>query len=304
VTYSALLNYSSSTLNTMTKLAILSDIHGNLPALEAVLADLKNFEIDQVIIPGDVINFGPFPNETAEIVIQNRWPVLRGNNEYFLLDFNTSRAPAEWNDPVQFAPTAWLAKTFDPKLKSHIQYWPDTLHPRFPDAPPILVCHGTPSSAWDSIYHTMSDDEIDKILMDTEAEFVICGHTHLPMDRQVYRRRIFNPGSVGIPLDGLFSASYMILEGDSNGWNPTFRRVPFDRERVMDGFKTSGFNKNSGLIGRLVLEVHRTARPQFGFLKWHKFYKPNLPLSNELIDEYLAEGKWWEFADSAYHINF
>lgn len=287
----------------MTKLAILSDIHGNLPALESVLADLKNFEIDQVIVPGDVINFGPFSNQTTEIVIQNHWPVIRGNNEYFLLDFNTVRAPQEWNDPVQFAPTAWLVKTFNPKLKSHIQYWPDYINLRFHDAPPIQVCHGTPSSSWDSIYSNMADEEIEKILINTEAEFVICGHTHLPMDHQVGKWRIFNPGSVGIPLDGLFSASYMILEGDNNGWHPTFRRLPFDREKVMDEFEKSGFNKDSGPLGRLVLEVHRTARPQFGFLKWHKIYKPDSPLSNQLIDEYLSEGKWWEFQDPAYHIN-
>ena len=75
----------------MTKLALLSDIHGNLPALEAVMTDLRNFEIDQVIVAGDVINFGPFSRQTAEIVIEMGWPVIRGNNEYFLLDYNTPR---------------------------------------------------------------------------------------------------------------------------------------------------------------------------------------------------------------------
>jgi len=70
----------------MTKLAILSDIHGNLPALEAVISDMENFEVDHVIVPGDVISFGPFSRQTAELVTEKGWPVIRGNNEFFLID--------------------------------------------------------------------------------------------------------------------------------------------------------------------------------------------------------------------------
>ncbi len=287
----------------MTKLAILSDIHGNLPALKAVMSDLENFEVDQVIVAGDVINFGPFSRKTAEIVIENNWPVIRGNNEYFLLDYKTPRAPVEWNDPIQFAPTAWLDKQFNQKLKTSIATWPDTLNLRFSDAHPIQVFHGTPNSPWESIYWSTTDAEIENMLSKTEAGFVICGHTHLPMDRHSGRWHIFNPGSVGVPLDGIFSASYMILEGNHDGWNATFRRIPFDYAAVYQEFETSGFTKECGPIGRLVVEIYRRARPTFGFLKWHKKHHPNLSLSNELVDEYFSSCKWWEFEEPAYHIN-
>ena len=287
----------------MTKLAVLSDIHGNLPALEAVLSDLKNHEVDQVIVAGDVINFGPFSKKTAEIVIENNWPVIRGNNEYFLLDYGTSRAPVEWSNPVQFAPTAWLDKQFDQKLKNIIATWPDTLNLRFKDAPPIQLFHGTPNSPWEPIFWSTTDEEIEKLLSKTEADYVICGHTHLPMDRQSGRWRIFNPGSVGVPLDGIFSASYMILDGNQDGWNATFRRVPFDYEAVYQEFERSGFNKECGPVGRLVVEIYRRARPTFGFLKWHGIHHPNLQFSHELVDEYFSSCKWWEFEESAYHIN-
>ena len=133
----------------MTKLAVLSDIHGNLPALEAVIADLENFGVDHVVIPGDVISFGPFSRQTAELVIAKGWSVIRGNNEFFLIDYKTPRAPAEWNDPIQFAPTAWLDRQFDQRLKTLIGCWPDALDLRFRDAPPLHVCHGIPGDAWD-----------------------------------------------------------------------------------------------------------------------------------------------------------
>ncbi len=287
----------------MTKLAVLSDIHGNLPALEAVMSDLKNFEVDQVIVAGDVIKFGPFSRRTAEIVIENGWPVIRGNNEYFLLDYKTPRAPDEWNDPIRFAPTAWLDKQFDQKIRNKIAAWPDTLNLRFRDAPPLEVFHGTPESPWDSIYWNSSDVELENILSKTGADYVICGHTHLPMNRQVDRWHIFNPASVGVPLDGIFSASYMILEGNQNGWDATFRRIPFDYEAIYQEFESSGFNRESGPIGRLVLEIYRIARPTFGFLKWHDIHYPNLSFSDEQMDEYFSNCKWWEFADPAYHIN-
>jgi diadenosine tetraphosphatase ApaH/serine/threonine PP2A family protein phosphatase len=149
----------------------------------------------------------------------------------------------------------------------------------------------------------MTDEEIENTLRNAEAGYVICGHTHLPMDRRSGKWRIFNPGSVGVPLDGLFSASYMVLEGNEDGWTPTFRRVPFDYDAVFAEFERSGYNKESGPIGRLVVEVYRTARPLLGFLRWREIHKPGSVLTDELVEEYLMNGKWWEFSHPAYHIN-
>jgi predicted phosphodiesterase len=287
----------------MTNLAILSDIHGNLPALEAVLSDLENYEVHHVIVPGDVISFGPFSRQVAELVIEKGWSVIRGNNEFFLLDYKTDRAPADWNDPVQFAPTVWLLRQFDRKLKIMIGSWPDTLNLYFQDAPPILICHGGVECAPWTLRRTMTDQEIEKTLGKVKANYVICGHTHLPMDRQSGKWRIFNPGSVGVPLDGIFSASYMILEGNEQGWKPTFRRVPFNYEAVFEEFERSGYNQESGPMGKLVVEVYKTARPLFGFLRWRETYKAGFPLTSQLVEEYLTNCNWWDYSHPAYHIN-
>ncbi len=287
----------------MTKLAILSDIHGNLPALEAVISDLESFDVDHVIVPGDVINFGPFPRQVAELVLEKGWSVTRGNNEYFLLDYNTPRAPAEWADPVRFAPTSWTVRQFDQRLTTRIACWPDMLNLRFRDAPSIQVFHGAPTSPWENLYWTLTDAEIETLLCNVEADYVICGHSHLPMDRQAGRWRIFNPGSTGLPLDGIFSASYLILEGNEQGWEPTFCRIPFDYERVFKEFESSGFNEECGPLGRLTVEVYKTARPLFGFLLWRAAKQSGAPITEALLDEYLATVSWWEFEHPAFHIN-
>jgi predicted phosphodiesterase len=89
----------------MTRLAILADIHGNLPALEAVLADLAQFAVDHVIVAGDVVNWGPFSAPVMERVTRAGWAVIRGNNEFYLLDYNTPRQPEHWRE---FELLPWL----------------------------------------------------------------------------------------------------------------------------------------------------------------------------------------------------
>ena len=108
---------------------------------------------------------------------------------------------------------------------------------------------------------------------------------------------------MGVPLDGIFSASYMILEGNEKCWTPTFRRVPFDYKTVFEEFEASGYNQASGPIGRLVVEVYKTARPMLGFLRWREKHRAGSPLTYDLVDEYLTNCNWWEFAHPAYHIN-
>jgi hypothetical protein len=95
----------------------------------------------------------------------------------------------------------------------------------------------------------------------------------------------------------------MILEGNQQGWTPTFRRIPFDYEAVFEEFENSGYNRESGPIGKLVVEVYKTARPLFGFIRWHAKVRPDAPLTYSLVDEFLATASWLEFAHPAYHIN-
>ena len=91
----------------MTKLAVLSDIHGVWPALESVLEDLSQFQVDQVVVVGDLINLGPFSRKVVSCAVENDWIVVRGNNEDYLLDYGTPRAPKRWQDPTQYAMLGW-----------------------------------------------------------------------------------------------------------------------------------------------------------------------------------------------------
>jgi predicted phosphodiesterase len=269
----------------MTRLAILSDIHANLPALEAVIADMAGFNPDHVIVAGDVINWGPFSREVVERVTSLGWAILRGNHEYYLLDYNTPRAPAAWKD---YDTPPWLNQQLGGYWKTRISAWPEAISLRYEDAPPALVVHASPKSVWQGIYSTASDDEIAALLDGVTESTVICGHTHLPMDRQVGRWRVLNPGSVGMPLDRQFTAGYMILDGDADGWRPTFRRVSFNFSPIFEAYDRMNIVEVLGSTGRLFIEEYRTAMPQlYPFNEWHRLCAPDEPRTVALAEYFI-----------------
>ena len=285
----------------MTKLAVLSDIHGVWPALESVLEDLSQFQVDQVVVVGDLINLGPFSRKVVSCAVENDWIVVRGNNEDYLLDYGTPRAPKRWQDPTQYAMLGWLDRQFDDELKSIVATWPDTLQLRFHDAPPIRLMHGSARSARESIFPCASEQEVKQSLAGTSEPHVVAGHSHLPMQRFTGKWQILNPGSAGVPLDGNASASYMLLQGNADGWHPTFRRVPFDYTSVFQEFERQDFVEECGVIAYLVVKTFRAARPHvMPFLRWRDQKYANEPLSKEMLDEYLQDAAWERYVHPAY----
>ena len=166
----------------MTRLAVLADIHGNLPALQLVINDMQQFKIDQVVVAGDSINWGPFSRQVMEVIWQRRWPVIRGNNEFYLLDYQTERAPAHW---ARFTMPPYLHDHLGDNWVNDIAALPDTLQLRFRDAPPIRVCHGIPGDPWTAITPLSSAPQIRRWLRDTSERALIGAHSHIALCRQV-----------------------------------------------------------------------------------------------------------------------
>lgn len=240
----------------MTRLAVLSDIHGNLPALEAVMADMQSLKIDHVVLPGDIVNWGPFNREVMELVTAQRWSMIRGNNEYYLLDYLSPRAPDHWKE---FTLPPWLHH----QLKDWFHFiagLPDELQLRFPDAPPVRVVHGYPGNPWEAIFPDTPDERVREMLRGVEESTIIAAHSHIIMDRVLDDWHILNAGSVGVPLDGIRSASYMILDGDASGWRASLRRIEFDYERIYAEFERQNFVEQVGVTGHLIIEEFKAAR--------------------------------------------
>ncbi len=283
----------------MTRLALLADIHGNLPALQAVLRDLAQFQIHQVVVAGDSVNWGPFSREVLELISARQWAVVRGNNEYYALDYVTPRMPAGWAD---FTMPPWLRQQLGDAWLRLIACQPDTLPLRFIDAQPLRVFHGIPDNPWVAIFPDSPASEIETWLRDIPESTIVCAHSHIPMERHVSRWQIFNPGSVGVPVDGDRRASYMILQGDHQGWQLVeHRRVAYDYDSLFAEFERRDFVKDCGITAALVIEEFRSARLQLHpYLNWKKAHHLDQPDDMDLLQAFLSLEDTREYQPPAY----
>ncbi len=269
----------------MTRLAVLADIHGNLPALEAVIKDMAQFEVDHVVVAGDSVNVGPFSREALEIITERYWAVIRGNNAFYALDFQTPRMPAHWS---AFTLPPWLRDQLGAKWINFLVCLPDTLSLRFADAAPIRVFHGIPDNPWVAITPVSAPNDVECWLRNIPEETIIGAHSHIPLERHVGRWHIFNPGSVGVPLDGDRRASYMVLDGDHQGWTIfAHRRVHFDHDPIFEAFEKQRFIERCGVAARLLAQEFETARMRlWPFIQWKIANYPGQPESDTLFDKF------------------
>ncbi len=271
----------------MTRLAVLADIHGNLPALQAVIDDLAQFDVDQVVVAGDSVNCGPFSRQVLEIITARNWAAVRGNNAYYALDFGSCRAPEHW---ASFTLPPFLRAHLGAEWLMRLACMPDTLALRFLDAAPIRMFHGIPDDPFVAINPDSAEEQVASWLAGVMETTVICAHSHIPMERQVGRWHIFNPGSVGVPLDGDHRASYMILQGDHQGWElEDYRRIHIDSQAIFEEFERQRFVEQCGVTARLLIREFRSARLQlFPYIVWKQQHHPDQPDSAELLERFLA----------------
>lgn len=286
------------------RIAVLADLHGNLPALEAVIADMQPFAPEQVIVAGDVINWGPFSAEVLKRILDLRWAVIRGNHEFYMLYHQTPFAPEHWRS---FTTPDWLNHHIPRAERIRIGGLPDELRLCYPDAPFIRVIHASPGNHWLGLYPTQtSDTEVCDLLRGVEETTIIAAHTHLQMDRTVDRWHIVNPGSVGVPLDGNPAAGYAILENEGDGWKATFRRVDYDLDALMAACNRLDYVKTLGVYGRLMQQEFLRARPLvYSFNLWKLKYHPDVADSLGLVEDFLGQPNAnLEFYKPDYRVNF
>jgi predicted phosphodiesterase len=286
----------------MTRLAVLADVHGNLPALEAVMGAIEaQGGVDQVVIAGDLVNWGPFSAEVVAWASREDWALVRGNNEYYLLDYDTPRQPESWK---QFGLLPWLHEQLAGRWQRWIATWPDELSLRYPDAPPLRVFHASPGDPWLSIHPLLSDEEIRQRLAGIEESTIIAGHSHLCLDRQVDGWHIINPGTVGVPLDGRRGiASYVLLQGHKTGWEAEFRQASYDLGPLLEAFEGQRFVERYGVIAQLIVREFETGRLQVHpFNHWRPKGSHDLDVDPALRAAFDQIDKW-VYTPPEYRVN-
>ncbi|MAU00831.1 MAG: metallophosphoesterase [Anaerolineaceae bacterium] len=244
------------------KVAVISDIHGNVPALESVTADIDQWQPDSVIVDGDIINRGPLSRDCLEFVLARQksddWRIVRGNHEDYVLECAAAEDTAV--DPAfevrQFAHWTYLQVAEYVPLLANL---PEQHSVCAPDGTELRVMHGSMRDNRDGVYPQTTDAELREQIAPAPKVFVT-GHTHRPLIRQVDATTIVNVGSVGAPFDGDRQLSYGRFTWTTRlGWQSEVVRLPYDYEQVEQDYKTSGFLDEAGPLAQLMLVELRRA---------------------------------------------
>lgn len=197
------------------RVAAISDIHGNLPALEAVLADIDAEDVDEIVVAGDTAH-GPWPAEVVDLLAERGARCVRGNADREVIERSDRYGP--------LAP--WSAERMGDRRLAIAASWPLTSELDVDGIGRVLLCHSTPDSD-DPIYTRITpEDELQALFVGVDAQVVLCGHTHIQYDRALASGlRIVNPGSVGMPYEGERGAFWALVGPDVE-----FRRSSYDVE--------------------------------------------------------------------------
>jgi predicted phosphodiesterase len=217
--------------------AALYDIHGNIAALDAVLADVRLERVDAVVVGGDVA-WGPFPAETVERLMElgDTARLVRGNCDREMVEaFDTGARAGSFPDAAESV-APWAAERLTRDQRDFLASFEPTATLDVEGLGRTLFCHATPSSDEARFTRVTPAAEVATLLGDVEAGVVVCGHTHMQFERRVGPTRVVNAGSVGFPYEAQPGAYWALL-----GPEVAFRRSSYDLDRAAAAVRTSGF---------------------------------------------------------------
>jgi len=203
------------------RVAALCDIHANLPALEAVLAEVREARVDRIVFGGDIVP-GPMMRETLERILTLDIPAhfVHGNGELGMLaqiDAPDPSAVTYWGttsgsplpEPLKEV-VRWSAGQLLPDHARVMAIWPRTVRLGIPGVGKVLFCHATPHSETDAFTRLTPEEVLLPVFEGLDADVVVCGHTHMQFDRMIGGTRVVNAGSVGMPF-GRTGADWLLL---------------------------------------------------------------------------------------------
>ena len=215
--------------------AALYDIHGNLPALEAVLAAIRGEAVERIVIGGDVVP-GPMPRAVMKVLLTLDVPVhfIAGNGEHDVLAAHRgeplTRVPERYHAVLH-----WVARALPAEHLAAMAAWPAAERMPIEGLGEVLVCHATPRDDNELFTRVTPEERLRPLFEATGADVVLCGHTHMPFDRRIGAVRVVNPGSVGMPF-GEPGAYWALLGPDVH-----LRRTPYDYDAAVRQMNASGY---------------------------------------------------------------
>jgi predicted phosphodiesterase len=241
------------------KIALLADIHGNLPGLQAVLEDLSSFTPDLIAVAGDLTG-GPYSNQTLDLLRKLQAVLIVGNSDLNLLRLIRHEAPEEWYSCKQFGLLRWNARHLTSENYHFLASLPDQQVLNFSTLAPIRLVHGTPRSPFQPLYPDRDPASLALALQQIAEPVLVCGHTHEPWLIVQEGRLALNPGAVAGSLNGQTGAFYACLEWNGQCWLGHLNKVDYDLTYVSRAFEQSGLLKEGGAVALGFLRSIQTGK--------------------------------------------
>jgi predicted phosphodiesterase len=227
----------------MERATVFGDIHANLPALEAIFADMEARGLDEnLYCLGDLVGYGTFPDEVIELIRQREIPTIMGNYDQGVgqdsddcgCAYRTQEARELGNRSLAWsnAHTSTANKTYLRSLAAQIPLQLGDLR--------VLLAHGSPRRINEYLYEDRPDSSLERILDGAKADVLVVGHTHKPYHRVLPSgRHVVNAGSVGKPKDEDPRACYVVLSAEGDRLEVEFIRVPYDVEQTAQAIEAT-----------------------------------------------------------------
>jgi predicted phosphodiesterase len=219
------------------RIAVLCDIHGNLPALDAVLAEIELLDVDAIVVGGDVVP-GPFMGETVDRLrgLGERARFVMGNGDREVVEAFDAGARPEDAGQSRFARfTAWAASRLDRAQRDFLAGFEPVVRLEADGLGAVLFCHGSPRSDTEIITQLTPPERLRPMLAGVPERTVVCGHTHHQFATGLDGQVVLNAGSVGMPYQGAAAAFWLLLGPDVQ-----MRRTDYDVDGALETLRATG----------------------------------------------------------------
>jgi putative phosphoesterase len=222
------------------RIALLSDVHGNLPALEAVLADAADRGAEELWYGGDFLGYAPFPNEVVQELRAARAVSIIGNYDLKVLAFGQKQG--DWRrkkTPEKYIAFEWNYEHLSPETKAYLESLPQQARIQV-DGFTVLLVHGSPDSVDEHLGSSTPAARFEELGAASHVDLIACGHSHEAFAKKVQGTWFVNPGSVGRPEGGDARAAYALLDFAGGELKVDQRRVEYDVDRVVRAIQAAG----------------------------------------------------------------
>lgn len=231
------------------RIAIISDSHGNLTALDAVLQELdQTGPYDVVLMGGDVAYGGPYPAECIDRIMERGYLAVRGNTDQMILDAVAGSGDAHGD---------WVLNQLNEEQLAYLQDVPVQRVIETENGRTVGLVHATPWSIYDTLLPDNTDVDFRRMLLEANTNLLAYGHIHLQHQRSLDTGVVVGVGSVGLPFDGDRRAMYTVIDATAQGFSVDFRRLDYDVEKAIGEAQSNGGPNGDVFAGNLI----RATRP-------------------------------------------